>query len=287
MRGLLLGYLLNALEPEERQRVEDRIERDANLERELELFAESLQPLQAAEGPIPLPAGLADRTCHLVAEHAAGRRGASVAAVGRSALPAERGSASRPYRLADFVVAVGVVLAGLLLLFPALEHSHQVARLTGCQDNLHRIGLALAEYARDHHGYLPSIPADETAGIYAVRLKHDGYLLGDGWNLCPGAVGDDSTRRSHIPTPAELRAARGVSLVQYQRTMGGSYGYTLHYVAYGRYHCVKVSDRPTYAIMADAPSHSRGGLSSANHGRCGQNVLYEDGHIQYLGTLSS
>ena len=90
MRGLLLGYLLNALEPEERQRVEDRIERDANLERELELFAESLQPLQAAEGPIPLPAGLADRTCHLVAEHAAGRRGASAAAVGRSALPAER-----------------------------------------------------------------------------------------------------------------------------------------------------------------------------------------------------
>ncbi|MFV1966977.1 MAG: hypothetical protein ACC628_16245, partial [Pirellulaceae bacterium] len=109
-----------------------------------------------------------------------------------------------------------------------------------------------------------------------------GYLLGDGWNLCPGAAGDDSTRRSHIPTPTELRAARGASLVQYQRTMGGSYGYTLHYVAYGRYHCVKVSDRPTYAIMADAPSHSRGGLRSANHGRCGQNVLYEDGHIQYL-----
>jgi hypothetical protein len=33
--------------------------------------------------------------------------------------------------------------------------------------------------------------------------------------------------------------------------------------------------------MADTPSEEHGNLTSANHGGCGGNVLYEDGHVCY------
>jgi len=77
--------------------------------------------------------------------------------------------------------------------------------------------------------------------------------------------------------------------------MGGSYGYNLGYLLDGRYHSTDNLQRPTFALMADAPDSEsvrgesvRGNsavpaqLSSLNHGRRGQNVLFEDGHVEFL-----
>ena len=54
----------------------------------------------------------------------------------------------------------------------------------------------------------------------------------------------------------------------------------------GQYRSSKNLQRPTFALVADAPS---GGLvdRSGNHDRRGQNVLFEDGHVQYLTTCTA
>jgi hypothetical protein len=44
--------------------------------------------------------------------------------------------------------------------------------------------------------------------------------------------------------------------------------------------------RTSFAIMADAPSSQNPSLS-LNHGGSGQNVLFEDGHVQYLTTCTA
>src|SRR5262249_41996420 len=56
----------------------------------------------------------------------------------------------------------------------------------------------------------------------------------------------------------------------------------LGYVANGE--CVAVRDRNrwAFAIMADSPSAALDGEPSGNHGRLGQNVLFEDGSVRFL-----
>ena len=45
MRDLLLGYLLNALEPDEKRELERCLSSDPELRRDLELLRRSLEPL--------------------------------------------------------------------------------------------------------------------------------------------------------------------------------------------------------------------------------------------------
>ncbi len=283
MRDQLIGYLLDALEPHERQQLEERLEQDPDLQRELELFSESVEPLYVADGPIPLPAGLADRTCRMVLEHEAREEGAGRHArpAGHACDPGSHVSAARRGTAADLLVATGMVAAAAMLVFPALQHSRQTARRLACQNNLRRIALAMAQYTEHNRGYLPAIPADATAGIYALQLQEGGYISGSAWNQCPGAPTRRGDGHSYIPTRHEYISASPAQRVQYQRSMGGAFGFTLHYVDDGRYCCTRVSGRPTYPIMSDAPCWLPDGIHSLNHEGCGQNVLYEDGHVRY------
>jgi hypothetical protein len=75
-------------------------------------------------------------------------------------------------------------------------------------------------------------------------------------------------------------------LVKLQRTLGGSYGYTLGYVIDGRYCTPRHRGRISFALLGDSPSlHLLGGQSD-NHGGRGQNVLFEDLHVQFLPTYT-
>jgi len=67
MRDLLLGYLLDALEPDEKRELERRLSTDPELRRDLELLRRSLEPLDGSSSLIDPPAGLARRTCDWIA----------------------------------------------------------------------------------------------------------------------------------------------------------------------------------------------------------------------------
>jgi hypothetical protein len=305
MREALVGYLLDALDADERAKLEHRLRQDPQLQHELELLYESLEPLRADEGNHAPPPGLAARTCALVARHSLDEREGTSSAIGaaldpfharfsanshpmKTLAPAKAGSSRSDWSLADMAVAAGIFLAATTLLFPALQQSRNSARIAGCQNNLRQLGTSLAEYSHFNCNYFPSIPSAgklAAAGLYAVQLAEKQLLPEEQLLICPNtqlAAQPENCDAFHVPRRKELEGASGTQLACLQKKMGGSYGYTLGYMQDGEYRSVRNQGRTNFAIMADAPSLNTEGRRSLNHGGCGQNVLYEDGHVKYV-----
>jgi hypothetical protein len=275
MREQLIGYLLDALEPAEQEQVQTQLNRDPQLQRELELLSRSLLPLAADREFLEPPRGLAERTCAYVAQQAA-----------PVSLPAAPAPVARQWSMADMVVAAGIFLAASLLFFPAMSQSRFAARVTQCQNNLRHFGMALNNYASFHRGFFPNVPLEgrcSAAGVVAVRLREQGFLEGPHLAICPASSLADEAAIFEIPTADELESASEHALPALHRRMGGSYGFNLGYVQNGRYFSPRNLHRERFAVMADSPS-AEAPHRSVNHGACGQNVLFEDGHVQYLTT---
>lgn len=270
MREELLGYLLGALEPDEHRAIETQLRDCPELRDELETLRATLLPLEASAGTqspelCEPPPGLAERTCQYVRC----RLGPTVAQF----------AGSSQWRLQDMVVAMGIFVAGSLLLFPAVLNSRQHAQLRACQHNLMNLGQALAEYSEHHDGYFPRVPTTgnlAAAGIYAPSLVDRG-LIRSASVICPASpLAKEGNFR--VPRMSELRSAQGERLRALQARMGGSYGYSLGYVQGGRYHDVRNRQRETFALMSDAPDAGPSTGSTHHDGR--HNVLFEDGHVR-------
>ena len=278
MREQLIGYLLDALDPAEHETVEVHLSRDPQLKRELELISRALAPLEAGKGHFDPPQGLAERTCEFV-----------IRQTQITIAPPEPALARGHWRVADFVVAAGIFFAATMLFFPAMNQSRFAARLSGCQDNLRKIGTALTDYSVLHNGYFPDVAvegANSAAGIYASKLFEQGFLDGSNVIVCPASSLAEQVIEFRVPTLAEIQAARGAQLARLHEQMGGSYGYNLGYVSDGEYRPTKNLRRPTFALMSDAP-RSQAPYYSLNHQGYGQNVLFEDLHVQYLTTCKA
>ncbi len=277
MRDELIGYLLDALDPAEHEMVEARLSRDPQLKHELALIARSLEPLALDRGHFDPPAGLAHRTCAFVAQQ-------SQVMVAPSA-----GFLRSRWSLADLVVAAGIFFAATALFFPALNQSRFAARLTGCKDNLRQIGLALTNYSVLHNGYFPNISGEgrlATAGAYAPKLIDNGFLTDPQAIVCPASTLAEHVADFRVPSIKELQGAKDLTPVGLQQPIGGSYGYNLGYYSNGVYRPTKNLRRPRFALMADAPG-AAAPFASPNHDGCGQNVLFEDEHVQYLTTCKA
>lgn len=306
MREDLLGYLLGAMQPDERREIESRLAVDADLRAELSL----LQTLLAESGdPTHLldpPAGLARRTCEFIArlrsedatqlafdrsffgrpaDTTALSGSSSAAAVGLAAAAAwsEPGAAPNAgrWRLSDFVTLGGIALAASLLLFPALASWRYGQQSTVCRDKMHRISMALIDYSRLHGGLMPEVPEDGPlghAGVYAPRLLDAGLVEDSSLFLCPGCSNDPDAFA--VPRLDDLRRATADQEATLARTMGGGYGYALGYVEDGEYRPLRNLNRATFAVLSDKPG--AGSRGSLNHGCGGQNVLFEDGHAEFL-----
>jgi hypothetical protein len=277
MRDQLIGYLLDALEPSEQEQVEVRLSRDPQLQRELDILTRSLLPLAADKDHFHPPAGLALRTCQLVAYEA-----------GRVSLPMAPPAAPAVGRwsFADMAVAAGIFVAAALLFFPAVNQSRFAARLSGCQDNLRQLGMAMTTYSMVHNRFFPAVSPDgrlSTAGVVAVRLRDLGFVTDPRIVICPASPMADQASAFHMPTLAQLETADAKELPRLYQIMGGSYGYSLGYIANGRYCTPQNLRRARFAIVADAPAAAPP-YHSLNHNGCGQNVLFEDQHVQYLTT---
>ncbi|MEX0939410.1 MAG: DUF1559 domain-containing protein [Pirellulales bacterium] len=281
MREQLLGYLLEALDPDERRQVEQALRRDPQLQQDLALLQNSLQPLAGVSLDYDPPAGLADRTCQYVSLQAATRAAAAPVTPSTYAEPMPQASS---WSMADLAVAAGIFVAAGMLLFPAVQHSRATARRAVCQNNLRELNVAMQGYSMDHEGYFPPIDAEgnaAAAGVYSVELTDGGYWAHKDAPLCPSSELARRNQRVPVPTRELLEQAQGDKLREMQQTMGGSYGYNLGYVKGDRYHTPKNDGSPYLPVLADAPSQHLEGRKSANHGGCGQNVLYADGHVAF------
>ena len=110
------------------------------------------------------------------------------------------------------------------------------------------------------------------AGSYAPILFDAGYFDNPTLVVCPSSGLADRLDEWHMPTLLELENARGERLIVLQQNMGGSFAFTLGYIADGHYYPTRNLNRAYFVIMADAPIRDADGWRSNNHGGCGQNV---------------
>lgn len=274
MREHLLGYLIGALDPSEAEQVERLLEEDPQLEHDLNLVRANLEPLALDSGHCDPPDGLARRTCQFVASRRVGL--CTDESCGRAAR----------WGFQDMLIAAGILTAASMLFFPALNQSRFLAQRRVCQDNLQRIGTALVQYSMVHKNYFPYIPDHghlASTGLYAPALFHSGFLTDKQRFLCP-SCGKLQNSDFTIPTYRELIAASSEKLQRLRHMMGGSYCFTFGYLSGGRYVGTKNLGRQQFALLSDSPCTMKADFdhNSANHRSRGQNVLFEDGHVDFL-----
>jgi len=295
MRDELVAYLLNDADPEQRKRIEHHLAHDPTWQHEFERLRNCLEAYESDPQGTPCPPeDLVHRTCSFVQR--AVREGACCSS--GTVLPAslsesrERCTSHRRWSLVDLTVGCAILLAFGMLLFPALRESRDAARRAKCQDNLREIGSALVEYANQNRRGLPHVGYHENAGMFVIELADSGVISCEDLAellVCPNTQLAEDVHSGkvlmRVPTREELAQATPEALRVLQKHMSGSFAYQFGYIdAEGKYRRLEFVGRGDAPMLADAPSFSVAGFQSANHGGCGQNVLYQDLSSRYLSS---
>ena len=278
MQEQLLGYLLDALEDDEKAALERELQGNESLRRELDDLRLQVAPLDVDVDGFNPPSGLAGRTCRLVAwenRKQVLRRNdeAAVAAVSSSS-----------WTFTDVAVAAGVLVAASLLFFPALVQGKYNAAIAKCQNNLREFGVAALNYADKHNGSLPQLPPStgaSYAGMTPAMLLQQGYLKDPSVLYC-SANQHAPNRRS---VPVEVRLQRGdetLALMKVYLKVPDYYAYNVGWLEGKRYRNAGLIGNQMNAIAADAPACFQRGLPSLQHGDRGYNVLFEDGRVDFV-----
>jgi hypothetical protein len=295
MRERLIAYLLNDLSSAEHSALEDELAADPQLQQELEKVRRCLGMSDdecGATGEVP-PPQLATRTCCFV-DHAIQKSKAlshhggtahSLKSLSENHEPLVRRPRWSVYDIGAGLCAAAAVCA---LMFPSLQGARQIARANTCQKNLSGIGAAMMEAVMRHNEQLPAIGPDQNAGIWVIWLKEKS---GNEAELVDLLVCPDSERALRvnngclaisIPTPIEYKSAQGARRKFMRDNMAGDYAYSMGYRdKQGALHQVSFTGSRYLPLFADAPSPAIAGYQSANHGGCGQNVLYQDMSVKH------
>jgi len=188
----------------------------------------------------------------------------------------------------EVLLTAGVCAAMAILFFPAVLESRDQARRTFCQSSLRQLGEALTRYTLDHDT-IPAIPSDgrlSFAGMIPVKLQEAGLLPEPSILICPGSDLAAQNTKFVVPTMSQLegalREATGHQLWDMKCRAAGSCGFNLGIFENGNYYA-PVNERRWFFVWAsDAPSFHLPNRISANHGGRGMNLLFEDGHIEFV-----
>jgi prepilin-type processing-associated H-X9-DG protein len=264
----LVGYLLGALDPEDAERVEQRVAEDPAARAKLERISRALWPVGPAAQDVAPPPGLADRAVRLVQRH-------------RHAEPWVTGTAGT-WRLSDLAIAASILVIFSSVIFPAITQSRRQSALAQCSNNLRTIAVAMESYAQHHNQYLPFAPARGSrtgTNMSAALLVDAGFVSDPSVFLCPGVAHDGFT----IPRSSPLRGvADDVSRIA---PVLGDYAFSLGVNVFGQYRAPRIREAPGGLVAADLPAARPNGDcaigNSANHGGCGQNLAFADGHVAF------
>src|SRR5437868_294861 len=263
-REHLLGYVLQALSPEEHEQVEAELDQNNSLRAELDRLQSCIGQLGFTERPDAFdpPSGLAARTCQFIAAQAVEpvlTRGGALAYQGLEP--------QRRFTWSDFVTIAAVIVAAASLFFPALSFSRFRSQVLACQNQLRQIGFGLHTYSdlqADHSFPGPEAEGPRAAAGIVAPLLVSHKLAEPRMFLCPATSVMRPAGEFVIPLPEELDAAVGQKLKALQQTMGGDYGYSFGYVDGGKLLPTCNSRRSEFAVAGDAPSNSRPGRASGN-----------------------
>jgi hypothetical protein len=292
MRERLLAYLLSDLDPAERAAVEAELAADPLLRQELEKLRECLDAGDGHCTPAEVPPPkLASRTCSFV-DHAIHKsKNLCSHSLGAKALSESHDPPVRrqKWTLLDIGAAVCILVALASLLFPRTLVGRDEARLIACQNKMRGIGAALMNYSLQRNGSLPRIGPQDNAGVFVIALVDQGVISSEELLellVCPSSELAERVNRGcvkmSIPTQQKYLAVTWAERERMRRYMAGDLAFSIGYQdAQGQIRQVPFSGSRFVPLLADAPSAAIAGFQSANHGGCGQNVLFQDLSVKY------
>jgi len=171
---------------------------------------------------------------------------------------------SKGFTLIELLVVIAIIgiLAGILL--PVLSRARESARKTQCMSNVKQIGMGLIMYANENSETFPSSTASNPA-MASLNLLYDTYISDNKVFNCP----------SDTTVTAATNAGMSVST--------GSESFDLDESSYGYDRSHIQSDDADVALLADRPPAVTTN-SSDNHNARGQNVVYVDGHVEFVNS---
>jgi hypothetical protein len=284
VREQLLGYLLGALDDDEQENIDQRLEGEPELREQLGRMRAALPLPDRALFEWESPPGLAARTCRMVAA----RRDAAPAGAGPHAPMPMSSEASPPagrraVRWIDAATAAAVAVAAFLVVGPAVQDSRERARRDQCTENLREFHVAMTGYSERSGGFFPGIVADGEVlppGAYLLVLAGDGYLADPSRAMCPGSPEAGRADLRGLDWN-ELRTLPFGAIDRLRQALSGIYGYHPGYLENGLYRPTRNQRRPYMGILADSPSPGLPDFRSLNHSG-GQHVLFEAGNVRFL-----
>ncbi len=152
-----------------------------------------------------------------------------------------------------------------------------------CKNNLREFFVSLQEY-RDVNGRFPDVATEaprDVAGMVVPILNEAGTLSEEASIRCPGL----GAPLSCPFTVSSLRKMSDAEFAVHSSSLSMCYAYSL---GYRDGEMIRGPGDGTQAgfsqtpIMADRPPAEGVNCNSINHGGKGQNVLFADGHVQFL-----
>ncbi len=179
---------------------------------------------------------------------------------------------SKGFTLIELLVVIAIIgiLAGILL--PVLSRAREAARKTQCASNVKQIGMGLIMYANENSEQFPSDSAYEGVrpAMRGLNLLFDTYVSDRKVFNCPS-----DTTVSNVTQDANMGTAASSATEAFDSNEC-SYGYDRAHTQ---------ADDAGVALAADRPpTNPSSTASSANHNGRGQNVVYIDGHVEFVNS---
>ncbi|GIW82738.1 MAG: hypothetical protein KatS3mg105_4545 [Gemmatales bacterium] len=284
MEENLVGYLLDALEADEKAEMEKCLREQPEMRNQLELLRRALKPLEVdREQPEP-PTGLIWRTLSLVAEE----RCRPVRTAGLPAVSNRSIVAQSFWRRADVLIAAAILLCVAALIPPGITYVQFLHKRSGCQENLRVLYSAMRSYADHSPDKSFPHPADSideehnVAGMVVPILYENGFLEKSFRPHCPG----NEQKPYAYPSIEELCSMQPDDFARHARRIGGCFAYSLGYWEAGKHHAHRYEQNVRIPLIGDEPPADvmLGNANSSNHGGRGQNVIFTDGHFEFRTT---
>ena len=183
------------------------------------------------------------------------------------------------------VIAIIGILAGILL--PVLSRVRESARRTQCMSNLKQVGMGLIMYANENHEKFPNDTTytDDSPAMHALNLIYPDYLSDARTFSCAS----DTTVTPATQTDI-VDGSVGITGPAFGKN-DCSYGYDYNHTQADEAGVALAADRPTNAASARTPTENTnspnhggtvGDLKTGDSGGRGQNVVYVDGHVEFV-----
>lgn len=210
----------------------------------------------------------------------------------------------KAFTLIELLVVVAIIALLISILLPSLSRARELSKRTVCSSNLRGIGQAMYIYAQDGDkfpvtsGYKPISTCTWWAGAYRSTIPSTTGIPSVTADLWVMIRANNTTPKQFIcPSTADQPDPAQDQLAYFDFASGVNLSYAYQYQHDPDRPILGTSDDPTFPIAADANPYVKGAVTSTEQGdresqwrgnssnhtnREGQNILFIDGHCDFL-----